>query len=57
VNDEIYNVALRNALTGIKNSISDLNWSFILTNDGTVITSDDNPNDPSMSKAASSFKA
>jgi len=57
VNEEIYNVALRNALSGIKNSISDLNWSFILTNDGTVITSDDNPNDPGMSKAASSFQS
>jgi predicted regulator of Ras-like GTPase activity (Roadblock/LC7/MglB family) len=57
VNDEIYNVALRNALTGIKNSISDLNWSFILTNDGTVITSDDNLNDSGMSKAAGSFQS
>jgi len=57
VNEEIYNIALRNALSGIKNSISDLNWSFILTNDGTVITSDDNPNDPGMAKAASSFQS
>jgi len=57
VSEEIYNVALRNALSGIKNSITDLNWSFILTNDGTVITSDDNPVDPSMAKAASSFQS
>jgi predicted regulator of Ras-like GTPase activity (Roadblock/LC7/MglB family) len=57
VNDEIYNVALKNALTGIKNSISDLNWSFILTNNGTMITSDDNLNDSGMSKAAASFQS
>lgn len=57
MNDEIYNAALRNALTGIKNSISDLNWSFILTNDGTVITSDDNSNASGMSKAADSFQS
>ena len=57
MNEEIYNVALRNALSGIKSSITDLNWSFILTNDGTVITSDDNPVDPSMAKAASSFQS
>jgi len=57
VNEEIYNIALRNALSGIKSSITDLNWSFILTNDGTVITSDDNPTDPGMAKAASSFQS
>jgi predicted regulator of Ras-like GTPase activity (Roadblock/LC7/MglB family) len=57
VNEEIYNIALRNALSGIKSSITDLNWSFILTNDGTVITGDDNPADPSMAKAASSFQS
>ena len=57
MNEEIYNIALRNALSGIKSSITDLNWSFILTNDGTVVTSDDNPADPSMTKAASSLQS
>ena len=57
MNEEIYNIALRNALSGIKSSITDLNWSFILTSDGTVITSDDNPADPGMAKAASSFQS
>ena len=57
MNDETYNEALKNALSGIKNSIPDLNWSFILTNDGTVITSDNNLNDSGMSKAASSFQS
>jgi predicted regulator of Ras-like GTPase activity (Roadblock/LC7/MglB family) len=57
VNAEVYNIALRNALSGIKGSIADLNWSFILTNDGTVVTSDDNPVDPNMTKAASSLQS
>ncbi len=57
MNEEVYNIALRNALSGIKNSITDLNWSFILTNDGTVVTSDDNPVDPNMTKAASSLQS
>jgi predicted regulator of Ras-like GTPase activity (Roadblock/LC7/MglB family) len=57
VNDEIYNIALRNALSGIKNSISDLNWSFILTNDGTVVTNDDNPVDSNMTQAAHSLQS
>ena len=57
MNDEIYNIALRNALSGIKNSISDLNWSFILTNDGTVVTSDDNPVNSNMTQAANSLQS
>lgn len=56
MNDEIYNAALRNALSGIKDAMIDLNWSFILTNDGTVITSDENAVDPAITKAASSFQ-
>jgi predicted regulator of Ras-like GTPase activity (Roadblock/LC7/MglB family) len=56
VNEEIYNVALRNALIGIKDAMADLNWSFILMNDGTVITSDDSSVDPAIAKAASSFQ-
>ena len=57
MNDEIFNIALRNALSGIKSSISDLNWSFILTNDGTVVTSDDNPVGSNMTHAASSLQS
>ena len=56
MNDEIYNAALRNALSGIKDAMIDLNWSFILTSDGTVITSDENTIDPAITKAASSFQ-
>jgi len=57
MDEEIYNAALRNALMGIKNALPDLNWSFILTNDGTVITNCDGPVDPNMTKAASSFQS
>lgn len=56
MNDEIYNVALRNALIGIKDAMADLNWSFILMNDGTVITGDASSVDPAIAKAASSFQ-
>lgn len=57
MNDEIYNVALRNALNGIKDALSDLNWSFILMNDGTVITSGEDSINPAMEKAARSFQS
>jgi len=55
LNEEVYNVALKNALNGIKEALTDLNWSFILTNDGTIITNDENAVDPAIAKAASSF--
>ena len=57
MNEDIYNVAMRNALSGIKNSLPDLNWAFILANDGTVITGDEGLVDPNISKAASSFQS
>jgi len=57
MDEEIYNAALRNALSGIKNALPDLNWSFLLTNDGTVITSNEGSVDPNMAKAASSFQS
>lgn len=56
MNEEILNTALRNALAEIKNSLTDINWSFILTNDGTVISSEENTADQNMAKAASSFQ-
>jgi len=57
MNEETYNIALRNALIEIKNAYSDLNWSFLLTSNGTVITSEENTVDPNMAKAASSFQS
>ncbi len=57
MNEEIYNVALRNALSGIKNALPDMNWAFILANDGTVIAGNDGSVDPNMAKAAGSFQS
>jgi len=57
MNEEIFNIALRNALIGIKNALTDINWAFILTNNGTVVTSEENAVDPNMAKAASSFQS
>jgi len=57
MNEEMLNIALRNALVEIKNSLTDINWSFILTNNGTVISSEENTVDQNMAKAASSFQA
>ena len=56
MNEEMLNIALRNALVEIKNSLTDINWSFILTNNGTVISSEENTVDQNMAKAASSFQ-
>ena len=56
MNEEMLNIALRNALVEIKNSLTDINWSFILTNNGAVISSEENTIDQNMAKAASSFQ-
>jgi len=57
VNEEIFSIALRNALIEIKNAYTDLNWSFLLTNNGTVIASEENAVSPDMAKAARSFQS
>lgn len=57
MNDEDYNSALRNALVEIKNAYNDLNWSLILTQNGTVISSEDNAAESNMTKTADSFQA
>lgn len=56
MNEEMLNIALRSALAEIKNSLTDINWSFILTNDGTVISSEENTVEHNMAKAATSFQ-
>jgi len=56
MDEEMLNVALRNALMEIKNSLPDINWSFILTNDGTVISGGENTVEQNMAKAAASFQ-
>ncbi len=57
MDEEILNIALRNALAEIKNALTDINWSFILTENGTVISSEEDAIDPNMAKAASSFQS
>jgi len=57
MDEDMLSVALRNALVEIKNALTDINWSFILTSNGTVITSEENAVDPNMAKAASSFQS
>jgi len=57
MNEEIFNIALRNALVEIKKALTDINWSFVLTNNGMVITSEEDAVDPNMAKAASSFQS
>lgn len=56
MDEEILNTALKNALAEIKNSISDVRWSFILTKDGTIVSGEDSI-DPNLEKAASSFQS
>lgn len=55
--EEAYDIALRNALVEIKNAIPDINWSFALTKNGTVIASEENAANPNIEKAASSFQS
>ncbi len=56
MDEEILNIALKSALAEIKNAITDIKWSFVLTSDGAVI-SDEDATDPNMTKAASSFQS
>jgi len=57
MNEDLYNIALKNALTEIKNACTDINWSFILTNNGTVISGEDSILDSNITKAANSFQS
>lgn len=53
---EVYTVALKHALMGIKDSCKDVNWSLVLMNNGTVVTSDEETIDPAVKNAAHSFQ-
>lgn len=57
MNDEDYNSALRSALVEIKNAYNDLNWSLILTQSGTVISTEDDSAEQNITKIADSFQA
>jgi predicted regulator of Ras-like GTPase activity (Roadblock/LC7/MglB family) len=56
MNQEIYSVALKGALTEIKNVCPDIKWSFILMNNGVVIAGDEQATGPTLEKAAGAFQ-
>jgi predicted regulator of Ras-like GTPase activity (Roadblock/LC7/MglB family) len=57
MNEEVYTVALKSALTEIKKVCPDINSAFILMNDGTIVAGDEQTADPSLEKAASSLQS
>lgn len=58
MNEEVYAIALKSALTEIQNACAGIKWSFIFTKDGTIISgNDDKTISPEITKAASSFQS
>jgi predicted regulator of Ras-like GTPase activity (Roadblock/LC7/MglB family) len=58
MNEDVYAIALKSALTEIQNRCEGINWSFIFTKDATIISgNDDKTNSPEIAKAASSFQS
>jgi len=58
MNEEIYTIALENALTEIQNVCEDIKWTFILTKDGTIISgNNDKAIGPETTEATSSFQS
>ena len=58
MNEEVYAIALKSALTEIQNACEGIKWSFIFTKDGTIISgNDDKAIGPEITKAASSFQS
>ena len=56
MNEEVYAVALKSALTEIKNICPDISKSFILMNNGTLITVEEQSIDPNLKRAVSSLQ-
>lgn len=57
MNEEVYTIALKSALTEIQNSCQEIKHSFLFTKDGTMISgNNDTTIDPELAKAASSFQ-
>jgi len=58
MNEEVYDIALKSALTEIQNVCEGIKWSFIFTKDGTIISgNNDKAIGPEITKAASSFQS
>jgi len=56
MNEEIYAVAMKNALIEIKNVCPDISKAFIVMDNGTIVTADEQPVEPSVEKAANSLQ-
>ncbi len=57
MNEEIYSIALMNALSEIKNAYTAITWSFLITRNGTVILSEENAANPNIAKSARSLQS
>jgi len=57
MNEEIYAVALKNALAEIKNVCPDINKAYILMDNGTIIAGDEQAVDPSVERAVNSLQS
>ena len=56
MNEEAYAVALKRALTEIKNICPEISKSFILMNNGSLITAEEQSIDPNLKRAVSSLQ-
>jgi len=57
MNEEIYTVALKNALAEIKNVCPDISKAYILMDNGTIIAGDEQAVDPSVERAVNSLQS
>ncbi len=58
MNEDVYAIALKTALTEIQNVCDGIKWSFIFTKDGTIISgNDDKAINSEITKTASSFQS
>jgi len=57
MNEEVYTVALKSALTEIKKVCPDIKTSFILLKDGTIVAQDEEAIDPNVESAANSLQS
>jgi len=56
MNEEVYAVALRNALVEIKNVCPDVHQAFILMDNGTIVAGDEQAVDPGVERAINSLQ-
>jgi len=57
MNKDLYAVALKNALTEIKNICPDISHSFIFTKDGAIVAGDPETDEKTMEKMIQSFQS